>query len=87
LDGLQKQFEEALNTSFEDIAGEGAIHFTATIRDLNDSIAEELGKADGYQSNEVDRVVDFGHKREEVITDIRNKVKEMATTDFKTETL
>jgi GTPase SAR1 family protein len=87
LDGLQTQFEEALITSFEDIAREGAIHFTATLRDLNDSIAEELGNAENYRSNIEGRVIDFGHKREEVITDIRNKVKEMAQTDFKTETL
>lgn len=74
---LQKRFERRLNTTFEEIASDGAQHFLEGIRQLLQGLLEELNRIKSGQKGNEDLYIRIGQRRQEVIDDVRRKVTEL----------
>lgn len=82
LEDLQKQFEDRTTVAFEDIVNEGAAHFQRAMRRLADDLAEALGDAETAGGSLPVPVKDIGEKREDMVREMRDKVRELASTEF-----
>ncbi len=87
LSALQERFSDRLGIAFEDQIGEGARQMVATLRDIAERIVDELQAVDLSRDREAFQTIDIGEKREDVVSDIRRRVKELAETDFVSGTL
>jgi predicted GTPase len=87
LEELQIQFETQLHTALESAAGEGAVHLAVSFRDLTDNIEREFHRADSVGKQVPVPDVHIGENREDVIADIRNKIKSLATMEIAAESL
>ncbi len=74
---LQKRFERRLNTTFEEIASDGAQHFLEGIRQLLQGLLEELNRIKSGQKGNEELYIRIGQRRQEVIDDVRRKVAEL----------
>ena len=80
LEGLQQQFQDRLGVALEDVIQEGARHFTEQIKQLADAVAEALKT--GESPSEVAVAPAIAADRDELVRDIREKVRALAATDF-----
>lgn len=78
LEDLQIQFESQLRNTLESSAGEGATHLAAGFRDLTDGIEKEFLRADAAGKELFVPEVHIAENREDVIADIRNRIKALS---------
>lgn len=78
---LQSSFERKLHTTFEDIANDGAQHFVNGIRQLLQSLIEDLNRIRNEQVLNEDIFIKIGNQRREVIEDVRTKVSQLLKND------
>ena len=82
LEDLQKRFEKKMNSTFEEIASDGAKHFLEGVRQLLRSLIEELNKIKETKTYNEELFIRIGERRQEVIEDVRKKVTELLNNDF-----
>jgi GTPase SAR1 family protein len=87
LEDLQTRFEGRLNTSIEPIAGNAAMHFMMSFRDLTDRVLKALRHTDSHEKGHVEMTIDLDDHRDRVISEIRNQARELAAMNFAAETL
>lgn len=80
LEGLQQQFQDRVGVALEDVIQEGARHFSARLRQLADELADML--KDGGASQEDAVLPSIATDRDELVRDIREKVRELVDTKF-----
>lgn len=84
---LQNRFERKLHNTFEDIASDGAQHFVNGIRQLLQSLIEDLNRIHSSQTLSEDIFLRIGDQRREVIEDVRTKVSQLLKNDSFVNTL
>ncbi|MBK7105053.1 MAG: dynamin family protein [Ignavibacteriae bacterium] len=78
---LQKRFENKLHSSFEEIADDGAKHFLSGIRQLLQTLIDELNFKEQQRINRDELYVKIGEERLHVIQDVKNKVSDLMSND------
>ncbi|MCB9258416.1 MAG: dynamin family protein [Ignavibacteriales bacterium] len=78
---LQKRFESKLHNSFEDIADYGAKHFLSGIRQLLQTLIDELDMKEQQKIKKDELYVKIGEERSEVIHDVKLKVTDLLAND------
>ena len=78
---LQSRFEKRLQTSFEEIANDGAKHFLGGIRHLLHDLLEDLNRVKDAQKETEDIYVKIGEERANVIEDVRAKVSDLLSNE------
>ncbi|MCB0290242.1 MAG: dynamin family protein [Calditrichaeota bacterium] len=78
---LQQQFEKRLNTTFEDLANDGAQHFVNGIRQLLQGLIEDLNRIRNDQALSEEIFRRIGDQRREVLEDVRSKVSSLLKND------
>ncbi|MFH1983140.1 MAG: dynamin family protein [Pseudomonadota bacterium] len=85
LEGLQKQFQDRVGVALEDVIQEGARHFTENLKQLADELAQALKTGDSPPQAAV--VPAIGADRDDMVRDIREKVRELVGTEFAAQVL
>lgn len=85
LEGLQQQFQDRVGVALEDVIQEGARHFTEKLKQLADELADMLRASDSPPEAAV--VPAIGADRDDMVKDIREKVRELVGTDFAAQVL
>ncbi len=78
---LQKRFESKLHSSFEEIADDGAKHFLSGIRQLLQTLIDELDMKEQQKIKRDELYVKIGEERSEVIHDVKLKVTDLLAND------
>jgi ribosome biogenesis GTPase A len=78
---LQKRFENKLKSSFEEIADDGAKHFLSGIRQLLQTLIDELDFKEQQKINKDELFVKIGEERLHVIQDVKSKVTDLMSND------
>ncbi len=78
---LQKRFENKLQSSFEEISDDGAKHFLSGIRQLLQTLIDELDFKEQQRINKDELYVKIGEERHQVIQDVKSKVADLLTND------
>lgn len=81
IEELQKRFESKLKRSFEEIADDGAKHFLNGIRQLLQTLIDELDLKEQQRINKNDLYIKIGEERNEVIHDVKAKVADLLAND------
>lgn len=81
IEELQKRFESKLKSSFEEIADDGAKHFLSGIRQLLQTLIDELDIKEQQRINKDELYVKISEERREVIQDVKNKVTDLLSND------
>lgn len=81
IEELQKRFEDKLKSSFEEIADDGAKHFLSGIRQLLQTLIDELDIKEQQKINKDELYVKIGEERIEVIQDVKSKVTNLLAND------
>lgn len=81
IEQLQKRFEKKLQSSFEEIADDGAKHFLSGIRQLLQTLIDELGIKEQQRINKDELYVKISEERIEVIKDVKTKVADLLSND------
>ena len=81
IEELQKRFESKLKTSFEQIADDGAKHFLNGIRQLLQTLIDELDIKEQQKINKDELYIKIGEERIEVIQDVKSKVTDLLAND------
>ena len=81
IEQLQKRFEKKLQSSFEEIADDGAKHFLSGIRQLLQTLIDELGIKEQQRINKDELYVKISEERIEVIKDVKTKVSDLLSND------
>ncbi len=77
INDLQNRFEQRLQTSFEEIANDGAKHFLNGIKHLLNGLLEDLGKIKETKTETEEIYLKLGEERSKVIADVRAKVSDL----------
>ena len=80
LEGLQQQFQDRLGVALEDVILEGARHFTEKLQQLTDELNTTLSAAEKSSASAI--VPAIGADRDELVKEIREKVRELTGTEF-----
>ncbi|MFZ1289297.1 MAG: dynamin family protein [Melioribacteraceae bacterium] len=78
---LQKRFENKLHDSFEEIADDGAKHFLNGIRQLLQTLIDELELKEQHKIKKDELYIKIGEERSEVIRDVKTKVTDLLAND------
>jgi len=78
---LQKRFETKLHSSFEEIADDGAKHFLNGIRQLLQTLIDELDLKEQQKIKKDELYIKIGEERTEVIHDVKLKVTDLLAND------
>ncbi len=78
---LQKRFESKLHSSFEEIADDGAKHFLNGIRQLLQTLIDELDLKEQQKIKKDELYIKIGEERTEVIHDVKLKVTDLLAND------
>lgn len=81
IEELQKRFESKLKTSFEQIADDGAKHFLNGIRQLLQTLIDELDIKEQQKIKKDELYIKIGEERIEVIQDVKSKVTDLLAND------
>ncbi len=81
IEELQKRFESKLKSSFEEIADNGAKHFLNGIRQLLQTLIDELDIKEQQKIKKDELYVKIGEERIEVIQDVKSKVTDLLAND------
>jgi GTPase SAR1 family protein len=80
LEGLQQQFQDRLGVALEDVIIEGARHFTEKLQQLADELTGAFKAAENTPATAI--VPAVGGDRDDLVKEIREKVRELAGTEF-----
>lgn len=78
---LQKKFENKLHSSFEEIADDGAKHFLSGIKQLLQTLIDELDMKEQQRIKKDELYVKIGEERLHVIQDVKSKVTDLMAND------
>ena len=78
---LQERFEARLNSTLDDISRDGARHFVDGIRQLLQSLLEDMDRSRIASSPNADFYVRLGERRQEVIEDVKQKISALIAND------
>lgn len=81
IEELQKRFENKLQSSFEEIADDGAKHFLSGIRQLLQTLIDELDLKEQQRINKDELYIKIGEERHEVLHDVKSKVTDLLAND------
>ncbi|PID57966.1 MAG: hypothetical protein CR986_08610 [Ignavibacteriae bacterium] len=78
---LQQRFEKKLQSSFEEIADDGAKHFLNGIRQLLQNLLDELDIREQQRINKEELYIKIGEERLQVIQDVKSKISNLLAND------
>ena len=81
INDLQNRFEQRLQTSFEEIANDGAKHFLNGIKHLLHGLLDDLGKIKETKTETEEIYLKLGEERSKVISDVRAKVSDLLSNE------
>lgn len=81
IEELQKRFESKLKSSFEEIADDGAKHFLNGIRQLLQTLIDELDIKEQQKIKKDELYIKIGEERIQVIQDVKSKITDLLAND------